>query len=996
MSNTTNPTIKATSRITEDALQPPTLPLRLSVHPHDGCLLTAPLSTVLNTATETLYRDIQDMTHGTVNIAMPSSSSTTTTSTSPAIATSSSSKSTPSTIASATSSSSSRDWMKMKYSVHTGPMSSLSYTQRHFVLMSQLIHHARSISHVSGLVSAYLPFSSCSKKDTLFLLQQNQHHQQHTHHALQPQEGELSHIVTALTNRTLHQVQTSWTQADIAQDMLFFKHADLYKYRKQVHDIFGSLDVLISGSWIGGMSWDVALVPSISLSSRRINRLGFDHEQTQEEEEEEDVYVDDDEHGLEHVKYRLQRAVQSKLILGEVGFVSMDSNKLPWNITLEQDGCVVKLTYGSPFTTSSGCNDDPTKVSSYCISSSSSCKAKDALGSCSDKTVRYATNGYRTLESLSSSSSKDTKVIYPLVAYLTVLSEQAPNASLAIQEDEEELQYDATSVNMNNHNKGRSSSSSTSSSSLIAPWTLLSIQVNHQPKMGDSTFQLLPTNRQLFDLHRICVRTMAMEETRTWMSSKESTSVTSSSDLPPIGVNRTSLARPLDRLFDILYSFSLGLQMEILSAQALDLKRGTWNQCILVEKLIFHDVESPLSRDDVGGYSNREEEKKDVTEDMSRIEYIESTTELSILPKTTLLKNPLATLIIHFWDVDNRYGYPTLGTIHLHTTSDASDTGLSSVAKSVIQIGKETTNAKSLTIIIQAVQRSGIQVSISGGNQIMNILRDPTQVSSFTHAYLKKHVSQLLASVCNPFQLSMSDAILAATTISAQMRCAAIAKAFYRKRLSTSSRSLPCWIHLQSIESGSLAVAAEISYHGDVSSTSGSDSTSSIVTDSLEPFHGTRDPVILFHLTCECRTGRFITTFPQSFNLLRRLACNDVTASETQTLRQSIANMQRMNSSMVKRKQANLGIDKDLTGRFIRDAFETLNRSMDVLGRRTGVGEEWEDLDDMSHALRTKYIDQACDDIKPSLMLCCALASTYGVGCVAMGISTGVDPLPDV
>jgi hypothetical protein len=91
------------------------------------------------------------------------------------------------------------------------------------------------------------------------------------------------------------------------------------------------------------------------------------------------------------------------------------------------------------------------------------------------------------------------------------------------------------------------------------------------------------------------------------------------------------------------------------------------------------------------------------------------------------------------------------------------------------------------------------------------------------------------------------------------------------------------------------------------------------------------------------------------------------------------------------------GPDKDLTGRYVRDAFDSLNRSMDVLGKRVGVGGEWYDRDpNTSPALRIKYMNQACDDVRPCLMLCCALASSFGVACVAMGVSTGVDAMPDM
>eukprot|EP00539_Tryblionella_compressa_P005224 CAMPEP_0178776172 /NCGR_PEP_ID=MMETSP0744-20121128/24583_1 /TAXON_ID=913974 /ORGANISM="Nitzschia punctata, Strain CCMP561" /LENGTH=290 /DNA_ID=CAMNT_0020433197 /DNA_START=71 /DNA_END=943 /DNA_ORIENTATION=+ len=84
------------------------------------------------------------------------------------------------------------------------------------------------------------------------------------------------------------------------------------------------------------------------------------------------------------------------------------------------------------------------------------------------------------------------------------------------------------------------------------------------------------------------------------------------------------------------------------------------------------------------------------------------------------------------------------------------------------------------------------------------------------------------------------------------------------------------------------------------------------------------------------------------------------------------------------------------SGRAVRDAFESLSRSMNVLGQRTGVGGAWRDRDDKSASLRQRAIHLACQDVKVSLMTCCGMAALYGLSAVAMGVATGVQASPDM
>ena len=78
-----------------------------------------------------------------------------------------------------------------------------------------------------------------------------------------------------------------------------------------------------------------------------------------------------------------------------------------------------------------------------------------------------------------------------------------------------------------------------------------------------------------------------------------------------------------------------------------------------------------------------------------------------------------------------------------------------------------------------------------------------------------------------------------------------------------------------------------------------------------------------------------VVSFPRSASLIQKLACNDATASEVQLLCQA-----KFSESARQRNVAG----KYLTERLVRDAFENLIRSIDTLGRRVGVGEDWVDV----------------------------------------------------
>mmetsp|Transcript_31029 Transcript_31029/g.47322 ORF Transcript_31029/g.47322 Transcript_31029/m.47322 type:complete len:833 (+) Transcript_31029:154-2652(+) len=482
----------------------------------------------------------------------------------------------------------------------------------------------------------------------------------------------------------------------------------------------------------------------------------------------------------QEVEERWHMAVRDKLIRGEVGKMKRLNTKSLWKVFLS--GGIAKLTHGNP----------------------------KQIGS---------------------------KAVYPLEAYLTVLSTAVP-----------------------------------------ARWSLLSIEVRAQAKTGEPNHQLDTTIRQRYDLHRICAKAMTMEEER----AKK---------------NEGSISHPLDCLFQVAHNFSLSWKLEILSAQAQALRKGVWSTKSTL-------VVTPVEFFNEG--------------------------------------NVLGVVSISFWNVDDRYGPPRMSFLDQDNVTKPNKEG-------------KPPASNQLTLSIQAIENHGIKVSLSGGEKILDRLKDnPT--TGLT-------VDRLLDAASNPFALSSSNALLAATTLCAEQRCHAMVEAL---QSSNGERLLPPWINL-SVEKGSIAVAAQVSYFSN---------------ETIQHL----PKVVLFRLACDARTGMFVSTFCRSAKLLRLLASNDATASQSVALR-----MAKLSQN---RRRAAAGASS--SGRIVRDAFGGLSRSMNVLGTRCGVGGPWLDKDNMSGSLRSRAIQQACADANNSLITCCGMTAVYGLGAIATGVATGISAEPDL
>jgi hypothetical protein len=492
-----------------------------------------------------------------------------------------------------------------------------------------------------------------------------------------------------------------------------------------------------------------------------------------------------------------------------------------------------------------------------------------------------------------------------------------------------------------------------------AEWTLLSINVHAQAKTGESNHQLDTTNRQRYDLHRLSALAMSKEEARQRREENaaaaekdksrdmhdnddddddamETTTTNDNNDDDDDSIiSSIVMARPLDALFHVAHTFQLSWQLEILSAQAQALRKGLWATT-----------------------SNTQVQNIVVTP----VQFLDTNHDSS--------SNILGFVSISFWSVDDRYGPPCMGDLSLTDNNDKEENLGNNehdnmMDKTTTTLQPSVTNQ--LTLSVRAEAQHGIRVSISGAASVMEF--------ATVQPHIQSTIRELMEATSNPFALSASEALLAATRLCAERKCFAVVHAltqqFDNNTTSTSSSNnsklppiLPHWIVLQ-VERGSIAVAARISYHGVESASS--------------------TPVVLFRLACDARTGSFVPTYSRSARLLQLLACNDLKASESTALR--IA-------SLARSRRRGAGIS--MTGRAVRDAFDGLSRSMNVLGQRTGVGGAWKDTDDMSASLRQRAIHVACGDVRVSLITCCGMASIYGLSALAIGVATGVAASPDM
>jgi len=506
-----------------------------------------------------------------------------------------------------------------------------------------------------------------------------------------------------------------------------------------------------------------------------------------------------------------------------------------------------------------------------------------------------------------------------------------------------------------------------------APWTLLSLDIHAQPKTGESSHQLEPNNRQKLNLHLLCAKAMGIEES-------------------------TSNKKPLDCLFTMAHTFALSLQLEILSAQAEALKRGMW---------------------EISSLSSKDKNRRGLH--VSPIQYYNNTVTSHEKRKhqmeETNTEDSIAILAIHFWHVDDRYGIPKVRDVELSDddirNNDNNAKYFQDIAATSNNIASTTEHASSqgaaqsrFTMYIRAIPRKGLILSLPGGEAVMKGLHSDEHSENYANIFIKRNFKKLQQSIQNPFSLSAADAILAATYICAHLKCVAVVDALMtatkRNSKNSNERLLPLWMDCFMEAGGTITIAANIMYD----ETSNSSSTTAVP---------------LFRLVCDTRTGQFLPVFSSSTMLLRSCACHDIAASRVAmalyssthsasstaatSAKTTISSFSMSGPKKRPRSEATTAL-RDLTGRIIRDAFEGLARSMDNLSHKAGVGaNQWDDYEDHeigaiensnSAKLRANAVANACEDVKQSLMTCCAAAAVYGIGASALSLAFGVDAMIDM
>ena len=305
-------------------------------------------------------------------------------------------------------------------------------------------------------------------------------------------------------------------------------------------------------------------------------------------------------------------------------------------------------------------------------------------------------------------------------------------------------------------------------------------------------------------------------------------------------------------------------------------------------------------------------------------------------------------LILYFWSpMEERFASlwkPSIGP--LDSTLSSSHINKKTSNKNDDEDGMMDASRYCLHLV--GIPNKGIQVYLTGAAYY-----------SLTEYYSKDDVTNVLQHIQNSQQVSISHAILAATVICAKQKCQALVQ-YYN---SSKHNNIP-WMKV-SADGGTIVV-------------------------SYQPQNSIKKTV-LFRVEVDSKTGNFIVTFPKSYTILYSLLPTNNTAAATTT---KTANKQQQQQQQQQQHQ------RGLTKRFIKEAVHGLVRSMEVLSKRVGVGvsnttsKNKDDVEVM--LLRERAMDSASVDVQKSLMICSAIAYTYGIGAIALSIASSVQVQPDM
>ena len=301
-------------------------------------------------------------------------------------------------------------------------------------------------------------------------------------------------------------------------------------------------------------------------------------------------------------------------------------------------------------------------------------------------------------------------------------------------------------------------------------------------------------------------------------------------------------------------------------------------------------------------------------------------------------------IILYFWSpMEERFASlwkPSIGPLDSTLTSSH----VTKTANNKNDDEDGMMDASRYCLHLVGVPNKGIQVYLTGAAYY-----------SSTDYYSKDDVTNVLQHIQNSQQISISHAILAATVICAKQKCQALVQ-YYN---SSKHNNIP-WMSV-SADGGNIVV-------------------------SYQQQNSTKTTV-LFRVEVDSKTGNFIVTFPKSYTILYSLLPTNNTATST-------------TKTANKKKQKQQQQQKGLTKRFIKDAVDGLVRSMEVLSKRVGVGvnpttsKNKDEVEVM--LLRERAMDSASVDVQKSLMICSAIAYTYGIGAISLAIASSVQVLPDM
>lgn len=462
---------------------------------------------------------------------------------------------------------------------------------------------------------------------------------------------------------------------------------------------------------------------------------------------------------------------------------------------------------------------------------------------------------------------------------------------------------------------------------------LLSLDIFCSSKTGESIHQLETNNRQKMNLHKLCARAMALEEEG--IKTKLKTKSDEKSDDNNVANNNNLKSTFKGDLIARPLECLFDVAHSFLNSISLEI---LWAQTGALRRGAWGNDQDGISITSLQYFGKLEDRSETLG---------------------GLFGDATADMSIHFWLVDDRFGKPAVSDLIL---SRAKKPG--SREEKPIRTSK-TENSQRLCLNIRSIPRKGLAVALSGGDDVIQAIHETPSGKNL----LKAQYEKLLSSVNNPFELSAADAILAASVICAHMRSTAVVEAL--RGSFDSGKGLPDWLSLN-VDCGSVSINTRIS--------------SVDVNTSSENLPNDLPIVEMYRLACDSRTGRFITVFPEGTKLLRLLAANDI----------SVSGLQHMHKIKTVKKRKGANANRSVTGRLIKDAFDGLNRSMDVLGRKVGVGSHWDDLDTVSPSLRKLEIERSCVDVCAALMVCSGIAVTYGAAAIALSFTSGIEPVVDM